>query len=158
MLKEVSSGAIAYFMDNWPVDVGPVTSQSAGEAGREPRILMIHDAFGQWTFPKGLVEDGESVEETALRELREETGIEGTIEHSLGRAHYFYHTSGRDLVSKTVHYFLVRSEPREPVPLLAEIRDAKWVDLVETRRLNGYRNNLDVLDKAIELIERHSRK
>ncbi|MCR4398060.1 MAG: NUDIX domain-containing protein [Firmicutes bacterium] len=120
-----------------------------GEAG--PRVLMIKDAYGRWTFPKGQVESGETPEAAALREIKEETGVGGSIEADLGPVRYFY-TSPGGLVSKTVHYYLVKSDGREPAPQLSEVEDARWVEVEDALEMNGYENNERVLRRAIEII------
>jgi len=134
MLSEMSAGGVVY---SWH--------------GSTPMILMIRDRFGRWTFPKGLIEKGESPEEAAVREICEETGVCGTVERYLGDVTYVY-TSDNGLVRKTVRYFLVRSSHQEPSALLSEIAEARWVAPDDARCLNGYDDNREMLEMALSAI------
>jgi 8-oxo-dGTP pyrophosphatase MutT (NUDIX family) len=121
-----------------------------GEPG--PQVLLIKDAYGRWSLAKGVVDQGETPEEAALREIQEETGLEGEIEESLGETHYFY--TGRDgqVVSKTVRYFLVRARGGEVKPLLSEIRSACWFGPEEALKVSSYPSNTEVLRKAMAFL------
>jgi len=131
MPKEVSAGGVVY-----------------RRVGDDLFFLMIKDGYGKWTLPKGIIEPGESPRETALREIREETGVNGWIEKEIGRTDYFY-TDRRGRVGKTVYYFLVRADNDHLRPLLGEIREARWVLYPEALNLNGYENNRPILERAI---------
>ncbi len=61
-----------------------------------------------WSLPKGHIEQGETAEQTAIREVAEETGIHGGVLASLGSIDYWFVTEGRR-VHKTVHHYLMRS-------------------------------------------------
>ena len=117
-----------------------------------PQVLLIEDAYGRWSLAKGMVDQGETPEEAALREIQEETGLEGEIEESLGETHYFY--TGRDgqVVSKTVRYFLVRARDGQVKPLLSEIRGARWFIPEEALKASNYPSNTEVLRKAIAFL------
>lgn len=118
------------------------------------QILMIHDAFGRWTFPKGQVEDGETLEDTATREVLEETGIRCKVVSYLGEVHYNYYMPSRGAVAKTVHYFLLTPiESGEPTPLLTEIKAAAWVDVARVKELSSYENNQEIIEKSLKAIE-----
>ncbi|MGB9866638.1 MAG: NUDIX hydrolase [Bacillota bacterium] len=125
-------------------------TSAGGIVIRDNQILVIHDAFGKWTFPKGLVEQGESFEAAALREVKEETGIRCEVVKYLGQVHYWYR-NGSELVSKTVHYYLLRPTPQaqNPVPLLSEIKEAKWVTPEQLALLPTYENNKPIILTAL---------
>mgnify|MGYP002359279012 FL=1 len=103
-------------------------------------ILMIQDRMGRWTIPKGHVEEGESLEETAVREIGEETGLTNlSIKEKLDKIHFFYRKEGK-LIYMTTHVFLIEAlgDTDALVPEDSEgIVDAKWFSK----------------DKALELIE-----
>lgn len=68
-------------------------------------VLILKKYRGDWVLPKGRVEDGETFEETALREVQEESGLECEIKRYIGFVKYNYvHYDGEE-VQKTVHYF-----------------------------------------------------
>lgn len=72
------------------------------------RILIMRNRLQQWVFPKGGVEHGESLEEAALREVREETGLRTEIVKKIGETKYTY-LSGNVPCEKTVHWFLMQA-------------------------------------------------
>lgn len=81
---------------------GPRDSQVAALIGRiDRRGRML------WSLPKGHIELGETAEQTAIREVAEETGIKGSVLAALGRIDYWFVTDGRR-VHKTVHHYLMR--------------------------------------------------
>ena len=83
-----------------------------------------------WGLPKGGVEEGETLPETALREIAEETGLVGVVEQELGAIDYsFYSREQGGRIHKTVHYFLVRATGGDTSQHDHEVSDAKWVRL-----------------------------
>lgn len=115
-------------------------------------VLLIQDPYGRWSLPKGLVEEGESPEKAALREILEETGVRGSIEDDLGETHYFYTAKDGDLVSKTVRYYLVRAANSDVKPLLSEIAGAKWMAMGEALKVSSYPSNQGILRTALSLL------
>lgn len=138
-MKEVSGGGVVY--------------RRNGDDALE--IQMIEDRFGQMTLPKGRMEPGETVEQTALREIREETGITGRIVEPIAQIRYQYETRDRETVDKLVHYYLVEADGGEQKPQVEEIAGVSWYAPQEAWRLqlmHGYDNNGDVLAKALALL------
>ena len=105
-----------------------------------------------WGLPKGLVEEGESPEEAALREVREETGHSGTIREPLGEISYWFVWDGTR-VRKTVHFFLMDASGDEPGPRDHEMEEVRWFPASEVAGVAGFRSEKDVLRKAVEAIE-----
>lgn len=108
----------------------------------------MRDMNGVWTFPKGKIQDDESLEETAVREIAEEVGLHGLL--YLGKLmpiHYIYIRNGH--VDKTVHYFIFQYEGTlTPVGQAEEgIHEPTWVPLDQAAIDIGYP------DSAISLIE-----
>lgn len=119
-------------------------------------ILMIEDRYSRWTLPKGKKEPGETDEETALREILEETGVEGKIEQPLETVFYRYSHPSCGEMEKEVRYFLVKAEGGETVPQLSEISGVAWLcpqQVWEKQRTRGYENNLSVINKAFACLE-----
>ncbi len=106
-------------------------------------ILLIQDYVGRWTIPKGHVELGESLEQTAHREIREETGLRDLqIRDKLDKTHFFYRKAGK-LIFMTLHVFLVEAtgETDQLVPENNEgIADVRWFDLDQALELIEYKN------------------
>ena len=93
-------------------------------------VLLIEDSYGNWGFPKGHVEGGETSEEAALRECREETGL-GNLRTiaPIGTTDWYFR-SGRGLVHKFCDYFLLQAETDdEAQPQRGEgIRACAWLN------------------------------
>jgi 8-oxo-dGTP pyrophosphatase MutT (NUDIX family) len=122
--------------------------------GGRAEILMIMDSYSRWTFPKGLIEAGETPEQAAIREIGEETNVRGEIQATLGETHYKYHGGPRGLIDKTVYYYLVRAlDGDQARPLLGEIKDTRWYGLDEAVAISAYPNNHDILTRAVESIQ-----
>jgi len=110
------------------------------------QVLLVKNPSGVWTFPKGLVEEGERPEETAVREVLEETGVEGEIVKPLGEITYWYTLKG-EKVFKRVRYYLMRYRRGEPKPSW-EVLDAGFFPLEEARELIRYKGDREILSRA----------
>lgn len=120
------------------------------------QILMIEDRYGKWTLPKGKQEAGETLRETALREIWEETGIKGSVVTPITIIHYqFKKSEGTRHVDKEVHYYLVQALSGTEKPQLEEINRVQWfpTDVAWDRQLqSGYDNNNYVLERALQFL------
>lgn len=137
-MKEVSAGGVVY-----------------RKTADQLEILMIKDRFGHVTFPKGKQEAGETIEETALREIEEETGIRGKIIEHLCRILYQYFHESKGWIEKQVDYYLVEAENTDITPQLEEIHGVMWLSVDEARlrqQEQGYENNHLVLEKALQYL------
>lgn len=102
-----------------------------------------------WALPKGQVEAGETDEMTALREVREETGIEGVVEADLGTIDYwFYSRSDETRVHKMVHFFLMRATGGDPALHDHEVADAVWLTVDGALDRMTYPNERQVVRAA----------
>lgn len=116
-------------------------------------ILLIEDRYSRWTLPKGKREKGETIETTALREIREETGVLGRILRPLTSVQYRYFHPDSGYVDKEVQYYLVEAQSETLNPALSEINGAKWFSPEEAWRImheEGYDNNLPVITAAYQ--------
>ena len=104
-----------------------------------------------WGLPKGLVERGESPESAALREVREETGLEAEITDPLGEITYWYVWDGRR-IHKRVSFFLMRATGGDVSLHDHEMEDVRWFPLGEAVRTASYRGERDVLQRAVEVL------
>ena len=104
----------------------------AGQAKRGPD--RPHRPAGRllWSLPKGHIEAGETAEQTAVREVAEETGIDGVVVAELGSIDYWFVTEGRR-VHKTVHHYLMRAVGGELSDADVEVTQVAWVPLDRTR-------------------------
>jgi 8-oxo-dGTP pyrophosphatase MutT (NUDIX family) len=106
---------------------------------------------GVWALPKGLVDRGESVEATALREVAEETGAKGRSLGKLGDVRYVYTRGGRRIF-KVVSFYLLRYSGGRLGELAPEQRhevaEVRWLPLAEAERLLAYRGEREMVGKA----------
>jgi len=104
-----------------------------------------------WGLAKGGIEADESPEEAAVREVREETGIEAKIEASLGETRYFYVWEGVR-IRKTVHFFLMRATGGDPNDRDDEMEDVRWFPLERALKRAAYRGEREILGRAAEIL------
>jgi 8-oxo-dGTP pyrophosphatase MutT (NUDIX family) len=108
---------------------------------------------GVWALPKGNLDPGERAEETALREVREETGVEGRLVEKLGDVRYVYTRRGGVRVFKVVSFYLLEAgrgrlgdiEERMRV----EVAEARWLPLEEAPRLLAYGGEREMAERAL---------
>jgi 8-oxo-dGTP pyrophosphatase MutT (NUDIX family) len=91
----------------------------------------------RWSMPKGHVEAGETLEQTAVREVREETGIVGRIIAPLGSFSYTFTSDGRR-IKKRVHHFLLHAVAGELSDADVEVTAVKWVPVAELPRVLAF--------------------
>jgi 8-oxo-dGTP pyrophosphatase MutT (NUDIX family) len=110
---------------------------------------------GTWALPKGIVDEGESPAETALREGYEETGVHGRLGPKLGDVRYVYTWEG-ERVFKVVSFYLAYARGGRigvlPPGMEVEVADARWLPLEDAPRLLAYRGERDMAAKALELL------
>lgn len=116
-------------------------------------ILMIQDRLGRWTIPKGHVEEGETLEQTALREVAEETGLtEFKLGEKLDKLHFFYRKEGK-LIFMTTHVYLMEALGNTDAVVAEDsegIIDAKWFDSTEALGLIEYKDTEKLFRLALE--------
>ena len=120
--------------------------------GREQVVLVHRRAPVLWALPKGTPDSGETIEETALRETREETGLEVEIERPLRSIRYFF-IRGSTRFHKTVHFFLMRAVGGATDAHDAEFDDVRWVDVPEALALLNHATERSVVEQAAALLD-----
>lgn len=111
-------------------------------------VLLIKNPSNIWTFPKGHIEKGETKEQAALREVKEETNIDAEIVDYLGEISYFFTWRGVK-VYKTVYFFLMRYISGIPVPSW-EVKDARFFPLERAEKLLKYKGDKEIFSKALK--------
>jgi 8-oxo-dGTP pyrophosphatase MutT (NUDIX family) len=108
-----------------------------------------------WGLPKGGVEKGETHPQTALREVAEETGIQGVVEDELGSIDYsFYSRELNGRIHKTVHYYLIRATGGDTSRHDHEVSEARWMRLRQALRLMTYPNEREMVRRAAKALGR----
>jgi len=121
--------------------------------GRREIVVVHRRAPILWALPKGTPDSGETLEETALRETREETGLEVEIESPISSIRYFF-VRGSTRFNKSVHFFLMR-----PIDGALELHDeefdeVRWAPASEALALLTHATERSVVERAMALIER----
>jgi 8-oxo-dGTP pyrophosphatase MutT (NUDIX family) len=104
-----------------------------------------------WTLPKGTPHAGETTEQTALREVTEESGLTVDIVDVVGDIEYWFVLNGTRY-HKTVHYFLMRPTGGDMAQHDHEFDEVRWVELAEAERMLSYPTERDILARASEAI------
>jgi 8-oxo-dGTP pyrophosphatase MutT (NUDIX family) len=104
-----------------------------------------------WSLPKGHIEPGETAAQTAEREVREETGIHGTVLRELGTIDYWFVVENRR-VHKTVHHFLMTAVGGELSDEDIEVTEVAWVPLVDLERRLAYADERRLARRAMRLL------
>ncbi len=123
-----------------------------GETGPEVALISVQEGR-VWALPKGIVEKGEKPEQAALREVGEETGMEGVVVAPLGYVKYFYYSHDDDTrYFKLVHFFLMRYLAGKPEDHDWEVEAVEWFPLPEAIKLASYKTERETLEKAAALL------
>ncbi|MDD5700569.1 MAG: NUDIX domain-containing protein [Dehalococcoidales bacterium] len=135
MITEHSAGAIVFREENGKIF-----------------YLILHYEEGHWGYPKGHIENRETIEETAGREIREETGLTNLefLDGFKEQTHYFYHNK-KGRVFKTVTFLLPRTSSKD-IKLSFEHTGYEWLPFEEALEKITFKDEKQLLQKARSLI------
>lgn len=138
-MQEVSAGGLV-------VDRGAQPPQAA--------LIARHDRRGRlvWSLPKGHVEEGESYEDAAVREVEEETGIRGRLLAPLGAIDFWFVADDRR-VHKTVHHFLLEAQDGALSDADIEVVEVAWVPLPDVPTRLAYSDERRLAERAATLLD-----
>ena len=116
------------------------------------KILTLYKSYRNkyegWVLPKGTVEAGERYEDTAIREVREEAGVQASIVKYIGKSQYSF-TVPEDTVEKEVHWFLMTADSYYSKPQREEyFVDSGYYKFHEAYHLLKFSNERQILEKA----------
>ncbi|HEX3034082.1 MAG TPA: NUDIX hydrolase [Thermodesulfobacteriota bacterium] len=138
---QVSSGGVVFRKRGNKIDVAII---SVGNKRR-------------WQLPKGTINNGESPESAAMREAREETGIDTEMVGPIDKIEYWYYLGNnnkRVRFHKFVHFYLLRYKSGDLSDHDQEVNEARWVEINKAYSMLAFKSEKEVVKKAREMIER----
>jgi len=120
--------------------------------GKREVVLTGRHSDGTWVFPKGTPDKGEEIEETAVREVQEETGLNVRIVRPIGTTDYWFAAPG-ERVHKFVYFFLMEPTGGDVSEHAHEYDEVRWVAEDEARRLLSFDTYRDILERALAAAE-----
>jgi 8-oxo-dGTP pyrophosphatase MutT (NUDIX family) len=148
-------------MTKAPIRIDTQTQVSAGGAVFREQATLVEVALisvgtpPRWQLPKGLVDGGEMPEAAALREVREEAGIDATIVEKIETVEYWYQAKvagKRVRYHKFVHFFLMLYVAGNVTDHDHEVNEARWVEIGAALELIAFKSERGVLEKAHDRI------
>jgi 8-oxo-dGTP pyrophosphatase MutT (NUDIX family) len=138
-MDQVSAGGVAFrWRDSQP----------------EVAIVLMKPKL-RWQLPKGIVDPGESPQVTAIREVREEAGVETDLLKLIETIEYWYRSVkyGKPVrYHKFVHFYLLKYRSGDVADHDHEVEEARWVSPEEALKLLDFKSERDVVEKAREMI------
>ena len=135
------------------VSAGGLVIDTTGTLGLLIGRIDNKDATGTrllWSLPKGHIEEGETPEEAAIREVSEETGITSSISKSLGVIDFWFMAGGKR-IHKTVHHFLFSETGGTLAPQVSEVDEAAWFPLDQIVEKLAYPDEKKLIARSGEL-------
>ncbi|GAI37624.1 unnamed protein product [marine sediment metagenome] len=122
-----------------------------------PEVVLIKTAEeGRWQIPKGLIDPGETLEQAALREVREETGLDCKIVAPVESIEYWFYGNydgTRKRYHKRVDFFLMQPTGGDTSRHDSEVVEVRWVSINEAVKMLSFENERQVMNKAASQIE-----
>ena len=132
---------------------GGVACRTPEEGPAEVALIRLRGQ-AYWTLPKGILEGDETPERTALREVREETGLSCSIRCPLGSVAYWYEDKQENLkIRKTVHYFLMDVNTGSLDQHDNEVDEAAFFPVPDAPGILKFRNDRQMMEKAMSALK-----
>ena len=138
--SQISAGGVAYRREGEAIEIAII---SVGEQGR-------------WQLPKGLIDKNETSEQAALREVREEAGIETEIIDLIDKVEYWYYAKRggkRIRFHKFVYFYLLEYRSGDTADHDREVNEARWVDIDAGLNMLTFKSEKDMVARAKEMIK-----
>jgi ADP-ribose pyrophosphatase YjhB (NUDIX family) len=155
MIKEYSAGGIVFKKKK---KKGPSTSLRT-KAHKQSVLWLVcqHSQHKGWVFPKGFIGDkiaGESIENTALREVEEETGVKARLLEKLPDTAGYFYVFNKEKRFKTVHYFLMKYTSGDITKHDFEMQDVAWWDEAKVKKDLTYKSDKKAFEQALKLFKK----
>lgn len=140
-LEQISAGGVAFRSNKTEIEVA---------------IVAVNPSL-RWQLPKGLIDEGETEQQAALREVREEAGIECAALEKIETVEYWYFATNkgnRVRYHKFVHFFLMKYLSGSVANHDHEIAEARWVSMDKAIEMLAFKSEKETVNKAKILIER----
>ncbi|MEK7154900.1 MAG: NUDIX domain-containing protein [Patescibacteria group bacterium] len=134
MKREFSAGGLVRKGDLWLVRRPTPNPEYGGNLG--------------WSWPKGLIDEGETLEQAAIREVREEGGVVAKVIKKLPALKVFFKHDG-ELVMKFITYFVMEYIEDAPEGFGEETAETKWVTKDEAAQLLAHKNEQELLERLV---------
>lgn len=120
-------------------------------------LVTQHSQNKHWSFPKGLIDPGQTLKEAALREVKEEGGVEAEIQDKVGYSKYVYTLHGKKIF-KVVTYFLMKYISGDLKNHDFEVEEAGWYEPADALKQLTFPQDKNLFKKALEMKndKRHS--
>ena len=118
-------------------------------------LICKHSGYHKWAFPKGRIEPGEDLEQTALREVSEETGIKANIISKLPIPEKYVYAINGQRVFKTVHYYIMEFISGNIEDHDWEMEDVAWVTYEEAMEKLAFAGAKKTLESAYTILKEH---
>ena len=141
------------------VSAGGVVFRADANDGFEVALILTHER--RWQLPKGWVEPGESQEQTAVREVREEAGVDAELVGKLDSIEYWYRSTydpGEPVrIHKFVHFYLLRYLSGSTDDHHHEVQEARFVEIGDALRMLAFPSERKVVEMARDALEAAAR-
>ncbi|MFL2646142.1 MAG: NUDIX hydrolase [Dehalococcoidia bacterium] len=134
--KAIAAGGVVYRNTNVSLEI----------------VLVSRNEDDLWALPKGRPENGETITQTAIREVKEETGLEVEIIEYIGDVRYTFTNSRRRKIHKVVEYFLMTPTGGSFDQHDEEFDEVNWYDIHHASKILTHKNQIHIIDKAVQII------
>jgi 8-oxo-dGTP diphosphatase len=138
-LEQVSAGGVVFRLKNSEVEIA---------------IISVAPS-GRWQLPKGLIDSGETPEQAAEREVREEAGIETELLEKIKTIEYWYfgeHKNERARFHKLVHFYLMKYKSGDVADHDHEVIEARWIEASEAIKMLAFSAERKIVEAATKMI------
>lgn len=143
VLQQVSAGGVAF----------------RRHEGEDEIAIVSMNPSGRWQLPKGLIDEGETPEQAAIREVREEAGIDTEIVGLIDTISYWFVSDWDEVrrkIHKKVHFFFLRYLSGNTADHDDEILEARWVNVDSALEMLAFESERDVVKKASAMLNEPS--